>query len=77
VNQRVLKYKQRGRILTALATACLLSGCQPAGTGSIDVDASNSTVQGFKSIEPAKRPKSPGTSKQPAGTKSAPRTGFR
>ncbi len=77
MTKHVLKYKHPSRFLTAIVIASLFAGCQPAGTGSIDVDPTNATVQGFKSIEPAKRPKSPGTSKQPAGTKSAPRTGFR
>ncbi len=70
MKQRVLNYKRRGRFVAALMTASLFSGCQPAGTGSIDVDAKDPTIQGFKSIEPVKRPKAPGKSKQPAGTKS-------
>jgi hypothetical protein len=75
--QRVLKYKQQSRFLAPILIASLFAGCQPAGTGSIDVDAKDPSVKGFKSIEPAKRPKSRGTSKQPDGTKSAPRTSFR
>ena len=77
MNHHVLKHKQQSRFLAAFLTASLFAGCQPAGTGSIDVDARDSTVRGLKSIEPAKRPKAPRTSKQPAGTSSAVLTGFR
>ena len=71
MNQRVLKHKRRTRFLTALLTASLFSGCQPAGTGSIDVDRANPAVSGFKTIEPVKKRNAAGSSKQPAGTKSA------
>jgi hypothetical protein len=77
MKKRVFKCKHRVRFLTALLTASLFAGCQPAGTGSIDVDRTSSTVKGFKSIEPVKRPKPARTSNQPAGTKSAARTGVR
>jgi hypothetical protein len=72
-----LKHELRSRFLAALLAASLGSGCQPAGTGSIDIDARNPTVRGFKTIETGKGPSAARTSKQRAGKNSAPRTGFR
>jgi hypothetical protein len=69
-------YERRIRFLAAFLTASLCSGCQPAGTGSIDVDGTNQTIRGFKTIEPEKQPRAARTGKQPASTKSAPRNGF-
>jgi hypothetical protein len=76
MNQPRFSLDQRSRFVAALLSAILSAGCQPAGTGSIEVNGASRTVRDFITIEPAKRPSAGRSSKQPAGTKSSPRTGF-
>jgi hypothetical protein len=77
MKQRVLNYRQPSQFVAAILTASLFAGCQPAGTGSIDVDAKDPAIRGLKQIDDAKRTKAARIGKQTSGTKSAPQTGFR
>jgi hypothetical protein len=66
----------RRRCLGMLLGACLLAGCQPAGTGSISLDPKDPAVRSLKTFADAKRPGSANDASKSARPRSRAGTNF-